>query len=273
MRKFSRIFVITLLSVMLMTACAVGEGVEQEKDYGVFLSIDASEMHKLEGYRTVVIDAQYFSVDDIGTLHENQTTVYTYLNIGSIESFREYYEGYQDITLGEYENWEEEQWVDVSDVQWQQFMRELAVSLAEKGVDGFFIDNCDVYFHYPDEEIFSGLTAILKSIMTLEKAVVINGGETYITAYRQAYGSAGDIMTAVNQEEVFSRYDFERASFGRNTEEEKAYFSEYVEACKADGMEVYLLEYTTDKALIAEIQAYCGEKGFRYYIADSIELD
>lgn len=273
MKKLSRIFVIVLLLVMSMSACTVREGESQEKDYGVFLSIDAADIHKLEGYHTVVIDAQYFSADDVETLHENQTTVYTYLNIGSVENFREYYGEYRELAMGEYENWEEEQWVDVSDARWQQFTRELAVTLSEKGVDGFFIDNCDVYFYYPDEKIFSGLTAILKSIMALEKDVVINGGDAYITAYRETYGSAREVMTAVNQEEVFSSYDFEGASLGRNTEEEQAYFSEYVENCKADGMEVYLLEYTTDRKLIEEIQAYCKEMGFRYYIADSIELD
>lgn len=273
MRKFSYIVAAILLPLLLMSACASGEAEPREKDYGVFLSIDASEIDKLEGYRTVVIDAQYFSSEDIKLLHEKGTIVYTYLNIGSLEDFREYYEEYQDIALGEYENWEQEQWVDVSDVRWQQFVQELAAALFEKGVDGFFIDNCDVYYYYPDEKIFSGLTEILRAVMALEKAVVINGGDAYITAYRQMHGSAADIMTAVNQEEVFSCYDFERAAFGRNTEEEQDYFSAYVEACKADGMEVYLLEYTRDGELMKEIQDYCSAQGFRYYIADSIELD
>lgn len=264
---------VLLSALVLTTACATGEKGQQEKDYGVFLSIDDSEMQKLEGYRTVVIDAQYFSAGDIERLHENRIEVYTYLNIGSIENFRDYYAEYQELALGEYENWEEEQWIDVSNEEWRQFVQELTETLSEKGVDGFFIDNCDVYFHYPDEEIFEGLTAILKDIMALDKAVVINGGDAYITAYRQRYGSAADIMTAVNQEEVLSSYDFDSDTFGRNTAEERDYFSEYVEACKADGMEVFLLEYTTDSRLTEEIEAYCRDKGFRYYIADSIELD
>ncbi len=97
--------------------------------------------------------------------------------------------------------------------------------------------------------------------------------KTYITQYRQTYGSAKDIMSAVNQEDVFSSYDFDTASFGTNEAEEKAYFSDYIEACRADGMDVYLLEYTTDRNLITQIETYCKEKGFHYYIADSIELD
>lgn len=246
---------------------------QTKKDYGVFLSVDASAMKKLSEYKTVVIDAQYFSKQDIQTLHKNGTTVYTYLNIGSIENFRNYYSEYKDLTIGDYENWDEEQWVDVSSPRWQSFIADLSNSLSKKGVDGFFIDNCDVYYIAHNKNIFNGLSKILRNIKALGKAVVINGGDTYITQYRKQYGSAKDVMTAVNQEEVFSLINFDTSSFGKNTAEETAYFSDYVEACSNDGMDVYLLEYTTDRGLIAKIKSYCRKKRFHYYISDSIELD
>lgn len=274
MKKLLFLFIILSFSI-LTTACnAEEENLSQkEKYYGVFLSIDASEMEKLTGYQTVVIDAQYFSKQDIQNLHENGTTVYTYLNVGSIENFRDYYSEYENLTLGDYENWEEEKWIDVSDTQWQTFIEDLSNSLLEKDVDGFFIDNCDVYYYQPTEEIFLGLTEILRGIKASGKEVIINGGNTYIMRYRQTYGTAKDIMTAVNQEEVFSSYDFDTSTCGANNAEEKTYFCDYIEACNADGMDVYLLEYTTDHKLITQIETYCKEKGFRYYISDSIELD
>lgn len=270
------IYLFLILSFpLLTTSCSTDKEnlCPKEKDYGVFLSIDASEMEKLIGYQTVVIDAQYFSKQDIQTLHKNGTVVYTYLNIGSIENFRDYYPEYKSLTLGDYENWEEERWIDVSDTKWQTFIADLSDTLLEKDVDGFFVDNCDVYYYQPTEEIFQGLTEILHDIKVLGKEVVINGGDAYITHYRQTYGSAKDIMSAVNQEEVFSSYDFGTSSCTINTAEEKDYFCDYIEACSADGMDVYLLEYTTDTNLIAQIDAYCKEKGFRYYISDSIKLD
>ena len=274
MKKIICLFIILSFPI-LTTACSTAEEnlSQNEKDYGVFLSIDASEREKLTGYQTVVIDAQYFSKQDIQTLHKNGTVVYTYLNIGSIENFRDYYSEYEDITLGDYENWEEEKWIDVSDITWQNFVADLSNSLLEKDVDGFFIDNCDVYYYQPTEEIFLGLTEILRGIKAAGKEVIINGGNTYITRYRETYGSAKDIMSAVNQEEVFSIYDFDTSTCGTNTDEEKAYFCDYIEACSADGMDVYLLEYTTDRKLITQIESYCEGKGFRYYISDSIELD
>lgn len=268
---------IALLLMLIASAFLLGSHVmqqkkEEKKDYGVFLNVDDSVLDQLGVYETVVIDAQYFKEKDIEMLHENGTIVYTYLNIGSIETFREYYKTYADLAIGDYENWEEEKWVNVADKDWQEFMDTLAGKLKKKGVDGFFIDNCDVYDYAHKKDIFDGLTVILKKIRAMGKPVVVNGGDIYVTAYQSRYGSAADIMTGVNQESVWSRIDFTTKTFHTQKKTEREYFCQYLQACKADGMEVYLLEYTTDHKLIRRIKKYCRKKKYDYYIADSLEL-
>ena len=243
-----------------------------KRDYGVFLNVDDSSLERLEMYETIVIDAQYFTKKDIEQLHENGTTVYTYLNIGSIENFREYYTDYEELAIGSYEHWDEEKWVDAASPDWQRFIMQLARELYEKDVDGFFIDNCDVYYYAPQKDIFDGLTVILQYIMTLGKEVIINGGDTYVTEYKERYGTIDPIMTGVNQESVWSGIDFDKGTFNEQTRETREYYSKYLEACKADGMEVYLLEYTTDEKLIQKIKKYCKEKNFHFYISNSLEL-
>lgn len=53
---------------ILAGPCAIdAKNQKEKKDYGVFLSIDSSQIKKLYGYRLVVIDAQYFSAKDIRT--------------------------------------------------------------------------------------------------------------------------------------------------------------------------------------------------------------
>ena len=52
--------------------------------------------------------------------------------------------------------------MDVANPDWQKFIGQLSQELYEKGVDGFFIDNCDVYYYDPHESIFEGITAILQ---------------------------------------------------------------------------------------------------------------
>lgn len=244
----------------------------EKNDYGVFLNADASSLERFKMYETIVIDAQYFTKRDIELLHQNGTVVYTYLNIGSIENFREYYTTYAKLAIGKYENWEEEEWVDVANPDWQKFIGQLSQELYEKGVDGFFIDNCDVYYYDPHESIFEGITAILQNMMTFGKAVIINGGDTYVTEYMERYGAIDQIMTGVNQESVWSSIDFDSGTFHEQTSETREYFSKYVEACKAAGMEVYLLEYTTNQKLIQKIKKYCKEHDFRFYISSSLEL-
>ena len=254
--------------------CAINAKADQKKkDYGVFLSIDSSKMQKLYAYKLVVIDAQYFSAKEIRALHKKGVKVYTYLNVGSIEKFRDYYKEYEHLTIGSYENWEEEKWVDVSNKNWQKFIGNLSKKLLKKGVDGFFIDNCDVYDYAKTKQNFTGLEKILKNVKRLGKDVVINGGDVFVTKYRKTYGSAKDIMTAVNQECVWSSIQFKTGSFGKQTKAARGYFTDYVKKCKKDGMKVYLLEYTKDKKLIRQIKEYCKKNKFHYYISDSIELD
>lgn len=265
------IFVIVLISGYFLIKDS-NTSTFEKNDYGVFLNADASSLKQLKNYDLIVIDAQYFTKGDIELLHQNGTKVYTYLNIGSIENFREYYTTYEKLTIGRYEHWDEEKWVDVADPDWQKFMEQLSHELFEKGVDGFFIDNCDVYYYAPRESIFEGLTAILQNIMTFDKAVIINGGDTYVTEYRERYGAIDHIMTGVNQESVWSAIDFDKRTFYEQTKETRDYYCKYLEACQADGMDVYLLEYTTDKKLIQKIKKYCNEHDFHFYISNSLEL-
>lgn len=241
--------------------------------YGVFLSLNSSDIKKIKGYKNVVIDAQYFSRKDIATLKKQGSRVYSYINVGALENFREYYNDYSQLAIGTYENWEEEQWIDVSSSEWQEFLASLEEKLLNKGVDGFFVDNCDVYYEYPREDIFDGLTIILKHLMESGKDVIINGGDTYVMTYLERYGSLSNIMTGVNQECVWSNINFETKTFSAKSKKEREYFKKYVETCKKCGLEVYLLEYTKDSNLKRKIKNYCNKNKFYYYISDSIELD
>lgn len=287
-RKYNFITVFTtflLMFSLILGECGAVSKVkaqkkENAKDYGVFLSLDSSKIKKLYGYKTVVIDAEYFSAKDIRKLHKKGIKVYTYLNVGSLENFRSYYKKYKNLTIGDYENWEEEKWIDVSYSKWSKFIKQHSEKFSEKGVDGFFIDNCDVYYYVKSnfgkekaEKCFRALSNILKNIRKIGKAVVINGGDVFVKRYQKLYGSAKDIMTAVNQETVLSRINFKSGKFGKQYSSERKYFSNYVKQCKKDGMEVYLLEYTKNRKLIRQIQKYCQKNKFHYYISDSIELD
>ena len=260
-----------MMAAALAAGCGSSSGIKYS--YGVFLGAAPEDIPQMERYKTIVLDAQYCSQEQIDGLKESGHTVYSYINIGSVEDFRPYYEKYEPLTLGEYENWEEERWVDVSAPEWQSFiLEELAPGILEKHVDGFFVDNCDVYYNFPSDEIFEGTAAILKGLKDTGAYVSINGGDRFVTEYADRYGTLDGVMDAVNQETVFSKIEWDKGTFSSNPKDEREYFQSYAELVAGYGKDVYLLEYTTDKKLIGKISDYCDEKGYIYFAADDFEL-
>ena len=104
---------ILILSAALLSAYSADPSDEAEK-YVVLIGEDSEIIEKLSDIDLLVIDAEYFSQNDIARLRENGIReIYSYINIGSIESFRSYDTDFEKYTLGAYENGPEEKWIDV----------------------------------------------------------------------------------------------------------------------------------------------------------------
>ena len=257
----------------LMKRSSGTEEVYSETSYGVFLGIEPEDLSRTLAYDTIVIDAQYFSAEQIADLHKSGHKVYSYINIGSVEDFRSYYKQYESLTFGDYENWEGERWVDVSSDMWKDFiLKKLAPDILKKGVDGLFVDNVDVYYIKPTDAIFGGVKDILQGLVKLNTYVCINGGDSFVTEYLKRKGSFHDIAHGVNQETIFSKIEWEEERFSTSSDEDRGYFQEYVETVAKNGGDVYLLEYTKDTELIKQIKKYCSEHHFRYYVSSTLEL-
>lgn len=248
--------------------------VEAAADYGVFIGVEEAEILDVSaGYRTIVVDGLSFSAETIRALKARGQFVYSYISVGALETYRDYFARFEVLKLARYENWPNEYWVDVSDLGWGVFVvDELAKSLAEKGVDGFFLDNFDVYALYPGERTAQGLTRILTGLKAYDLPILINGGDDFVEWLIDE--GQGGLISGVNQEGVFSRIeDYERDLFEAQPLADRAYFTDYLERARRAGLVVYLLEYTTDPALIREIQRYCRDNGFGVYISSSVALD
>lgn len=266
----------TVTSVTENTSGTSSETTEKQSfknEYGVFLSFEG-KLDKLADYHTVVIDAQYYGKEEIEAFKGKGHKVFSYINIGSLEDFRSYYKRFKSLKLGRYENWDEEIWIDVSDSNWQAFItEELIPDLTAKEIDGFFVDNCDVYYNYPREDILTGLSNMMKAMRKTGLQVLINGGDKYLDAYCKTGGSWDDVISGINQENVFAKILWDKNGFGRADPEDHEYFKDYIERYADKGADIYLLEYTKDQELISEIKEYCESKGFSYYVSDSVELD
>lgn len=71
------------LLVLLGFGCKTN-ATESQHSYAVLLGLNSEDSSLLTSYDTVVIDAQYFTKDEIFAVQAKGTAVYTYLNIGSI---------------------------------------------------------------------------------------------------------------------------------------------------------------------------------------------
>lgn len=272
-RKITIIFCIYLL--LLFVGCEANEEdrtMENTTDYMVLLGEDSSIVEKVSDVDVLVIDAAYFCKEEIASLKDkNIGKVYTYLNIGSIENFRSFYEDYENYILGDYENWPEEKWIDVSQPEWQEFIINESKELAQKGIDGFFIDNVDVFYLYPNDEIYNGLVDILSGIKGMNKPVYLNGGDCFVRKYIES-GDKRVIFDGVNQECVYTTYDFTNDRFLKNSEENMYYFTEYLDMLVENGYVVYVLEYATDSKIRSKSYFYSMEHNYICYVSDNIEL-
>lgn len=248
------------------------------RGYGVYIGASAEQLHKKLDNDTeiglAIVDAQYLTAEDIGALKSNGRRIYSYLNVGSLEEFRDYYKSFSGITLKAYDNWPGEYWIDVSEESWQDFVCDtLAAEYVKKGIDGFFIDNCDVFYMYPHSWIYKGLVKIMTRLTnTYHKPIIINGGDAFVTQLMEDGNLS--IITGINQESVFSTIeDYEKPEFGEQTALDREYFVEYLERAKKAGLIVYLIEYTQDLRLVDKIREFCIQNGYKAYVTDSLNLD
>ena len=253
-----------------------GKVKQMKKDYGVFIGAD--NIDKIKGYNVVVVEPASIDIGGVESLHKTNEKIYAYLNIGSLENYRPYFNEFKEKTLGLYENWEDEYWVDVSDIAWQNLIVDkLGRDIVDKGFDGFFIDNCDVYYYYPNEEIFNGLSSILQGLRSLNMTkkykidIIINGGDTFVSKCIENK-TATELFDGVNQECVFTDIDFENKTYKEKDESGRGYFKEYLSNVKKHRLEVYLIEYGANSKLIKEIKNYCNENGFHWYNARESDL-
>jgi len=276
-----------LLGVLLLTGCnsskkktSKGEYTAPLK-YGVFLGCDSSSVNKIKNYPNVAIDLDSFNTNDISTLKQNDCFIYAYLSVGSLEKYCSYYETYKDLTFMDYENWPDERWVDVSNSSWQEHILSEAKRLKGLGADGIFMDNFDVYYIASEvyqgsdinkEDIYQGCLKMLNDLSSTGMKLMINSGTDFLERMKDENRPELSKIKAYAQECIFSKIDdYENNVFSRQIAEEKEYLISVVEFMRYYG-DVLFIEYTKDNTLKKEIQEYCDEYNYHYYISEIVDL-
>jgi hypothetical protein len=267
-----------ILSLIFISALFLGftsKPLPTNSSYGVFVGASPSSIEKFYNFDKIIIDAQYYDNKHIESLHNNNVKVYSYLNIGSVENFRPYYNKLVDITLSDYENWPEERWLDLSSEMGRDYLVDVvAKDLFDKGIDGFFLDNVDVYYIYNNAETYEGILDILTRLKeNYNLSIIVNGGFEFFQTSINNNLNISNLVDGINHESVFTKIDFDNNRLVRNTRTERLYLLEYFKQFKEHDIQIYVIEYTKSNHLSNKIAYYYNKIGYEYYITNDISLE
>lgn len=221
----------------------------------------------------LILDLQSFRADQVAALRAvGVGTIYGYVSLGSLESYRPYAQRFQNLTFAPYENWPDERWIDVTDASWQRFITtKLAPRLIALGADGFFVDNADVYAQRSDDAVYRALLAMIRAMRASGRPVMINGGAAFVERM-QSEGLGGEI-DALAQEELLTRIvDYEAERFERQDPSQTRIAETRLERARREGAAVLLIEYSADTDVTAEVARYARRKGFASCVSSSVDL-
>lgn len=273
-RRITALLLAAALSILtVMPVTTVPAQAASTTTWGVFIGAKLNaNSSKIKNCKSIVIDAQNYSRAEIMRLKSGGRKVYSYLSIGSVAKYRSYYKRFKKITLGNYNNWPGEKWVNVSKKAWQNFIvNELVSNYRKKGVDGLWVDNTDVYYKYHRASILNGLVSILTRIHNKKIPIIINGGDVFVSKII-SMGKA-KIIDGVMQEEVMTAITgYNSNKFSRQTKSDRSYYEAYLKKVRRAGRSIALLEYTKSAKMRKEIVNYCKKRGYSYYISNNVAL-
>ena len=108
-------------------------------------------------------------------------------------------------------------------------------------------------------------SCIFQNIKKLNRPVIVNGGYKFVTKAMKK-DSLHKLIYAVNQKEMFSKINFKRRIFKRNSKKNFRYYKAYLRKVKRRGIKVFVLEYGKGKKNLKQIRRYCKKNRFKYVI-------
>lgn len=217
-----------------------------------------------------MIEPEDYTTAEVQALKKAGNAVLAYLNVGSVEDYRNYYKLLQKYTLRKLDDWEHERYLDVCQPAVQDWAINQGMRFLNAGYDGLWIDNLDMYEEYPSDTAYNGITRILQALYP-HGYIMINGGMEYML---RSISQRARVAHGVTQEEVFSLItDYSgRGTFGVQIASESLEYQKYISKALGVGMEAYILEYTKDAKLKDKIIKYCNASGAGYYISEDVDL-
>ena len=231
----------------------------------------AATLDKCAQNDLAVIDLDGVSQSVITAARNRGVQIYGYLNAGSLESERSYYEKFKSIRLAAYDGWPGEYWVDVTNTAWKTHLIEEARKMKAMGATGLYLDNTDILYMveagFQEERtslirtaptagnVYKALSDVVKQLENTVGIVVMpNGGDIFV---RRFVKDNPGLLKTVVQESVL--YDGNK----RQPSSETKYYTEYLDWCISQGIYVRGIEYTTSSTNAQTCQNYYKDHGWQ----------
>lgn len=243
-------------------------------DVGFFQDRTNGSLKDLDKYNLIVINADYYSDEQIKTLQATGTKVFAYLNIGLISKSASYYDDFKDIMLKDYELDSNYSWIDVSYSSWENYVKDTLIKgLYNRGFDGIYLDGTRVYELYEtgryDARQSIGDMILRVDYYDMEVMVQSCDSMMWDFTYDGTNRYAPYYVDYYVQEEVFTKViNADKNEFGvQDSEVETALKTEIINANNEFEFNVVLIEHEVDKNTNDKILSYCEEMGYHCYLS------
>lgn len=242
--------------------------------YKVYLSTKVNGKKLAKGNGIFVIEPDDYTKDEVKAIKNKGYKVLGYLSVGTIEKERSWFKDYKDCRLQKLEDWPE-YYADLRKEKWQKFIFERAKKLINKGFDGLWCDNLDVYEYNKSSEMYAACKKILSELKKLNVYIMVNGGSKFFDTAMTKKENLTEMVNGITQEEVFSRITSYsgKGTFGTQKADQNKFYTGYLKRLKKFGVQRFLLEYTKNATLVNKIKTYCVKNEITgYYISKEVDL-
>ncbi len=208
-------------AVAIAGAGSAGAGGKEHSRFAFAIgnrTLDGPELtDRYERFDLVVVDGQA-SAAKVAAIQAGGATVLGYLSVGTIESYRPWYDELKRYRLSAWQDWKDEWFADASKAGYRrQVLRVAEDQVLSKGFDGLFLDNVDmveVKRHRPQRAGMGSLVADLDELVGDRLLFAQNGAGGVLEGYpAQGVDPLIGHLDGWNREDVTWTFDFDRRRY------------------------------------------------------------
>ncbi|PIN74015.1 hypothetical protein COV20_02785 [Candidatus Woesearchaeota archaeon CG10_big_fil_rev_8_21_14_0_10_45_16] len=219
-------------------------------------------------YVIVDIDDIDLSAEQLGVLHQQGKTIFSYLSIGEAEDYREYWQdgwrvGSPSFIDAENPGWEGNFKVKYWDLGWQEIILAKVEMIAEQGYDGVYLDIIDAYEYYEEQGRETAAQEMIDFVRKIREA-----SQQINPSFLIVPQNAAELYTFEEYRQIIDGFGKEDTWFDDDEEISDDSSLSFLDQAVRDGKFVLAVDYPTIEKKICEFYKECNSHGFYCTVSD-----